>query len=231
MYVFPGQGAGFPGMAAEPYRAEPVFRAELDRALEALRPWTDAPLRELLLDPGHPDLFERTEVAQPALFAVEYALASWWAAVGVRPAALVGHSVGEFTAACLAGIFSLADAARLVAARGRLMGRLPAGSMLAVPLPESEVRALIGDGPGPDGLDLSAVNAPDRCVVAGTPEAVAELRERLAAWAWRPACSPPGTPSTPAMWTRSSASSPRWPPACRCTHPRCPWSLRSRAPG
>ncbi len=181
VYVFPGQGAGFPGMAAEPYRAEPVFRAELDRALEALRPWTDAPLRELLLDPGHPDLFERTEVAQPALFAVEYALASWWAAVGVRPAALVGHSVGEFTAACLAGIFSLADAARLVAARGRLMGRLPAGSMLAVPLPESEVRALIGDGPGPDGLDLSAVNAPDRCVVAGTPEAVAELRERLAA--------------------------------------------------
>ncbi|MFD3698351.1 amino acid adenylation domain-containing protein [Streptomyces sp. NPDC058646] len=176
VYAFPGQGSGFAGMAAEAYRAEPLFRAGLDRVLEALRPWTDAPLRELLLHPGHENLFDRTEVAQPALFAVEHALASWWAAVGIRPAALVGHSVGEFTAACLAGVFSLADAARLVTARGRLMGGLPPGAMLAVPLPESEVRALLGDG-----LDLAAVNAPDRCVVAGDPGAVEELRERLAA--------------------------------------------------
>ncbi|GAA0280040.1 hypothetical protein GCM10010302_17240 [Streptomyces polychromogenes] len=176
VFVFPGQGSGFPGMGAEAHAAEPVFREALEQALEALRPWTDAPLRDLLLDPEHPDLFDRTEVAQPALFAFEYALASWWAAVGIRPAALVGHSVGEFTAAALAGVFTLADAARLVAARGRLMGRLPVGAMLAVPLPEAEVRALLGDD-----LDVAAVNAPDRCVVAGAPEAVERLRERLAA--------------------------------------------------
>ncbi|GAB2623799.1 hypothetical protein GCM10027168_64680 [Streptomyces capparidis] len=184
--LFPGQGVGHPGVAAEPYRAEPAFRRALDDCLDALRPWTGAPLRELLLDPAHPDLFDRTDVAQPALFALGYALAEWWAALGVRPAALVGHSVGEWTAACVAGVFPLDDAARLVAERGRLAATMPAGAMLAVPLPEARVRDLLAvagpaaGAPG-GGVDLAAVNAPDRCVVAGPPAAVAELRRRLAA--------------------------------------------------
>ncbi|MFF2146135.1 SDR family NAD(P)-dependent oxidoreductase [Kitasatospora sp. NPDC058190] len=177
-FLYPGQGAGRPGMAAEPYRAEPVFRAALDRCLDAMRPWTAAPLRALLLDPAHADLFDRTEVAQPALFAVEYALTAWWTALGIRPVALAGHSVGEFAAACAAGVFELPGAARLVAERGRLMGTMAPGAMLSVPLPEPELRALLDD---PDGPELAAVNAPDRCVVAGAPDAVARLAERLAA--------------------------------------------------
>ncbi|MEU8924836.1 SDR family NAD(P)-dependent oxidoreductase [Kitasatospora sp. NPDC048545] len=176
-FLYPGQGAGRPGVAAEPYRTEPVFRAALDRCLEALRPWTAAPLRALLLDPAHPDLFDRTEVAQPALFAVEHALTEWWTALGVRPVALAGHSVGEFAAACAAGVFELPDAARLVAERGRLMGTMAPGAMLSVPLPEQELRAFLD---GPDGLEPAAVNAPDRCVVAGAPDAVSRLAGRLA---------------------------------------------------
>ncbi|MFE1577144.1 SDR family NAD(P)-dependent oxidoreductase [Streptomyces fradiae] len=201
-FLYPGQGAGTPGMAAEPYRSEPAFRDALDRCLEALRPWTGAPLRELLLDPAHPDGLDRTEVAQPALFAVAYALTEWWAALGVRPVAVAGHSVGELAAACAAGVFTLADSARLVVRRGALMGGMPRGAMLAVPLPEAELRALIAEsGPWPEdraGADrlrhgdalqgdaggapeIAAVNAPDRSVAAGTPAAVARLAELLEA--------------------------------------------------
>ncbi|MEU9417335.1 SDR family NAD(P)-dependent oxidoreductase [Streptomyces sp. NPDC048272] len=184
--LYPGQGAGAPGLAAEPYEAEPVFREALDRALDALEPWTGATPKALLLDPSHPDLFDRTEVAQPALFAVEYALTAWWTAVGIRPVALVGHSVGEFAAACAAGVFTLRDAARLVAERGRLMSGMPPGAMLAVPLPERETRAHLdrlgreldpADAPLPE---IAAVNAPDRCVVAGDPAAVDRFAALLA---------------------------------------------------
>lgn len=184
--LYPGQGAGAPGLAAEPYEAEPAFREALDHALEALEPWTGATPRALLLDPAHPDLFGRTEVAQPALFAVEYALTAWWTAVGIRPVALVGHSVGEFAAACAAGVFTLRDAARLVAERGRLMAGMAPGAMLAVPLPERETRAhldLLGRELGPDWgplPELAAVNAPDRCVVAGDPGTVDRFAALLA---------------------------------------------------
>lgn len=186
--LYPGQGAGAPGLAAEPYASEPAFRDGLDRALQALAPWTGAPLRSLLLDPAHPDLFDRTEVAQPALFAVEYALTAWWTALGIRPVALAGHSVGEFAAVCAAGVFTLQDAARLVAERGRLMGGMPHGAMLAVPLPEREAGEYLDrirterGAPGSDAplLEIAAVNAPDRCVVAGDPVAVDHLSALLA---------------------------------------------------
>ncbi|MDX3128264.1 type I polyketide synthase [Streptomyces europaeiscabiei] len=186
--LYPGQGAGAPGLAAEPYAAEPAFRDGLDHALEALAPWTGAPLRALLLDPAHQDLFDRTEIAQPALFAVEYALTAWWTALGIRPVALAGHSVGEFAAACAAGVFTLRDAARLVTERGRLMGGMPNGAMLAVPLPEREVREYLdrahtelgARGTVTPPLEIAAVNAPDRCVVAGEPGAVDHLTTLLA---------------------------------------------------
>ncbi|MFH7340382.1 SDR family NAD(P)-dependent oxidoreductase [Streptomyces sp. KHY 26] len=180
--LYPGQGAGSPGMAAEPYAHEPVFRAALDRCLDALRPWTDAPLRELLLDPAHVGGLDRTEAAQPALFAVGHALTEWWTALGLRPTALAGHSVGELVAACAAGVFTLPDAARLVARRGALMGTMPEGAMLAVPLPETELRAVLADwkedeAPAPE---IATVNAPDRCVAAGDPAAIARLADVLA---------------------------------------------------
>ncbi len=180
-FLLPGQGAQEPGMAAGLYRDEPVFRDELDRAAEAFRPHLSFDLREVLTaeGPGRtpPRAAElaRTEVAQPALFAVEHALARTWMAWGVRPRALLGHSLGEYVAGCLAGVLSLDDAAVLVAARGRLLQGLPPGAMLAVPLPPEEVEPLLVDG-----LALAAVNGPARTVVSGPPEAVAALEELLA---------------------------------------------------
>ncbi len=115
----------------------------------------------------------QTWLTQPALFPVEYALARWWISLGVEPAAMVGHSIGEYVAACLAGVFSLEDALAIVAARGRLIYDLPAGSMLAVPLAADEIK-LNG------ALSLAAVNNPEMCVVSGPTPEIAALEERLA---------------------------------------------------
>jgi len=188
VFLFPGQGAQHVGMGRELYDGEPAFRAALDRCADLLAPHLGLDLRQLLYPAAagagrEPDAdaaraLEQTAVAQPALFAVEYALAQLWSEWGVRPAAMLGHSIGEYVAACLAGVLTLADALALVAERGRLMQALPAGAMLAVPLPEAEVRELLAaDG----GLALAAVNAPALCVVSGPPAAVAALAEGLAA--------------------------------------------------
>ncbi|MCP4655658.1 MAG: acyltransferase domain-containing protein, partial [bacterium] len=117
----------------------------------------------------------RTELTQPALVAVEHALARLWMSWGIRPWAMIGHSIGEYVAACLAGVFTLEEALPLVAERGRLIAGLPAGAMLAVALPEDELRAELSDE-----LALAAVNGPRRCVVSGPAVAVAALAERLA---------------------------------------------------
>ncbi len=117
----------------------------------------------------------QTQYTQPALFVVEYALAKLWMSWGVQPQAMIGHSIGEYVAACLAGVFSLEDALKLVAERGRLMQSLPAGAMLMVPLAEREVRELLGDQ-----LALAAINSPSRCVVAGPTAAVEALERKLA---------------------------------------------------
>jgi acyl transferase domain-containing protein len=179
-FLFPGQGAQHPGMAAGLYRTEESFRTEVDRCCRILEPLLGLDLRRLMFPPaGEEDAaagnLERTEHAQPALFTVEYALARLWMAWGIEPRALLGHSIGEYVAACLAGVFSLEDALRLVAARGRLMQSLPPGAMAAVPLPAEEVRELL-----PAGLSLAAVNEPERCVVSGDFAAVAALEGRLA---------------------------------------------------
>ncbi|MGN9779208.1 hybrid non-ribosomal peptide synthetase/type I polyketide synthase [Micromonospora sp. H33] len=179
LFTFPGQGAQRSGMAHALYAQEPVFRAEVDRAAELLAPLLGEDIRRLL----YPDDDERTAAeesvnqtryAQPALFVVEHALAKLWEAWGVRPAAMLGHSVGELVAACLAGVFTLPDALRLVAARGRLMQAAPPGAMLAVPLPEAELLPLLGDG-----LDLAAVNGPRQCTVSGAPDDIDTFAARL----------------------------------------------------
>ncbi len=171
VFLFPGQGAQHAGMAAGLYEREPTFRAAIDACAEVL-----APLGidlKALLDRG--DLTETGEV-QPALFAVEYALAQVWISRGVKPAAVLGHSLGELVAATIAGVFSLPAALRLVVRRGRLMQSTAEGAMLAVPLGEAE----IGEWLGSD-VELAAVNAPDRCVLSGPVEAVERLRQVLAA--------------------------------------------------
>jgi acyl transferase domain-containing protein/acyl carrier protein len=179
VFMFPGQGAQYANMGLELYRTEPEFQEHIDRCCQLLKPHLAVDLRDVLY-PGDEDLesasetLKQTLVAQPALFTIEYALAKLLMSWGVRPAALVGHSIGEYVAACLAGVFSLEDALAVVAARGRLMQGLPGGAMLAISVPEREITAYLSDG-----LSLAAVNSPSVCVVAGAPEAVAELEERL----------------------------------------------------
>ncbi|HYG64276.1 MAG TPA: SDR family NAD(P)-dependent oxidoreductase [Thermoanaerobaculia bacterium] len=184
VFLFSGQGAQYAGMGRDLYRDEPVFRDEIDRCAALLQPRLGLDLRDLLYPAsGTPEDHEeanrrlgRTAVTQPALFTIEWALARLWMSWGIRPEAMIGHSIGEYVAACVAGVFSLEDALVLVAERGRLMEGLPAGAMLSVPLPEAEVEALLGRQ-----LSLAAVNAPGRCVVSGPEEAVAALEKQLAA--------------------------------------------------
>ncbi|MET0646490.1 MAG: SDR family oxidoreductase [Pyrinomonadaceae bacterium] len=179
VFMFPGQGAQHAGMSQGLYEAEPLFREQVERHAELLRPRLGLDLRDVLYsaEAGAEEaarLLKQTFVTQPALFVVEYALARLWMSWGVRPAAMIGHSVGEYVAACLAGVLAAEDALVLVAERGRLMQQLPAGLMLAVPLPEREVNALL-----PPGLSLAAVNTPNSCVVAGAAETVSEFQTAL----------------------------------------------------
>ncbi|HET8683497.1 MAG TPA: SDR family NAD(P)-dependent oxidoreductase, partial [Micromonosporaceae bacterium] len=176
-FLFSGQGAQFAGMAAQLYQVEPVFREAVDSCAEVLRPELDGDLREWMFSTGDQQAEERlrqTRYTQPALFVVDYALARLWESWGVRPSAMIGHSIGEYVAATLAGVFALADALRLVAARGRLMQELPAGAMLAVQAGEERVAAGL-----PEGLSVAVVNGPGTCVVAGPPDDVARYAESL----------------------------------------------------
>ena len=177
-FLFPGQGAQYVGMARDLYDGEPEFAAELDRCAELFTPHLGRDPRALLFGaPDDPDTvaeLTRTELTQPVLFMVEYALARLWESLGVRPKAMVGHSVGEYVAACLAGVFSLEDAVRLVAVRGRLVQTMPSGSMLAVFLPERETADWLTAE-----LDLAAVNSTGLCVVSGPADAVDDLQRRL----------------------------------------------------
>jgi len=179
-FLFPGQGTQRVGMAEALYRSEAVFREETDRCARLLQPHLGLDLRDVLFpSEGKEDAearLERTALAQPALFTLEYALARLWLSRGVRPAAMLGHSLGEYVAACLAGVFSLEDALALVAARGRLMQGLPAGGMVAVPRSEAGLRAVL-----PPELSLAALNGPSACVAAGPLAAVEALEARLAA--------------------------------------------------
>jgi acyl transferase domain-containing protein/SAM-dependent methyltransferase/acyl carrier protein len=177
-FLFPGQGAPRPGVGAALYGGETVFRAELDRCTELLRA-SVGDIRDLLLPgPGGPaeHRLRRTAEAQPVLFALGYAMARQWQAWGVRPDAVLGHSLGEYVAACLAGVFTLEDALTVVVRRAELMQRMPPGAMLAVAAPAAD---LAGDLSGA-GLSLAAVNGPAQCVVSGPEPAVAELAAGLA---------------------------------------------------
>ncbi|HEX6290948.1 MAG TPA: SDR family NAD(P)-dependent oxidoreductase [Herpetosiphonaceae bacterium] len=180
-FLFPGQGAQYVRMGLELYQIEPVFRAAVDRCAELLKPHLKLDLRDVLFPmPTEAEAaaqqLEQTAITQPALFVIEYALAQLWMSWGITPGALIGHSIGEYVAATLAGVFRLEDALRLVAARGRLMQSLPTGSMLSVSLSEADVRPLLSEN-----LSLAATNGPALSVVSGTPEAVAALEQRLAA--------------------------------------------------
>lgn len=171
-FLFPGQGSQYPGMALGLAQDIPFFAEELGRADRILNSELGIPLLRSLEDRRPLD---QTALLQPILFAVEYAIARLLMHWGLRPAGLLGHSLGEYVAACLADVFSLEQALSLVAERGRLMADTPAGAMLSVPLSEAESRALL-----PPGLDLAAVNGPSQCVVSGEVEAIEALMLKLA---------------------------------------------------
>ena len=168
-FLFSGQGSQHAGMCAELYRAEHVFRAAVDRCAELLHPHFGRDVRELLKHGTDSELSE-THVAQPILFVTEYALAVLWMSWGVQPAAMLGHSIGEYVAAHLAGVFSLEDALMLVSARGHLMQAMPPGDMLAVRLTAVELRPRLREG-----TEIAAINAPALCSVSGTRDAVEAL--------------------------------------------------------
>jgi acyl transferase domain-containing protein/thioesterase domain-containing protein/acyl carrier protein len=177
VFLFPGQGAQSAGMAADLYANAPIFRDHFDQCAEQLPPHLGLDLREVVFARG--DCVEsayaalnRTSITQPALFSIEYSLAQWWLQVGVRPHAMVGHSIGEYVAACLAGVLTLEDALALVAVRGRLMEECPAGAMLAVGLSAAELSLT-------DECSLAAVNGPQQCVVSGPTAAIEELQRQL----------------------------------------------------
>lgn len=189
-FLFPGQGAQYVNMGANLYEEEPLFRETVDLCAELLMPHLGRDLREVLY-PAEGDaeaaaaLLRETFYTQPTLFAIEYALARLWISWGVRPAAMIGHSIGEYVAACLADVFELKDALMLVAARGRLMRELPAGAMLSVRLPAAELTARLASD-----CAIAAVNGPTLCVVAGPTETVAALQRRPRGSAGRLQASP-----------------------------------------
>jgi acyl transferase domain-containing protein len=167
VFMFTGQGAQYVNMGADLYSSEVIFKEQIDKCSKLLLPGLGLDLRDVLYP--SPDkaketeeLLTQTRITQPALFAFEYALATLWMSWGVKPSALIGHSIGEYVAACLSGVFSLEDALSLVVQRGKLMQSMPHGIMLAVSLPEEDLLKIL-----PTTLSLATLNGPTQCVVSG----------------------------------------------------------------
>ncbi len=177
--MFSGQGSQYINMGLNLYRHERVFQNAIDTCAEILTPILDRDIRELLYPTvdnltAHTELLNQTNYTQPALFAIEYALAQLWQSWGIKPIASIGHSIGEYVSACLAGVFSLDDALKLVAARGKMMWELPRGSMLSVRLSGEEMESRL-----PKGLAIAAYNSTVLCVVSGPTESVELLQQEL----------------------------------------------------
>jgi len=177
--LFTGQGSQYPGMARTLYETQPTFRRTLDRCAELLRPHLDKPLLSLLHPASGEDAaLHQTGHAQPALFSVEYSLAELWRSWGLEPDAVLGHSVGEYVAACVAGCFSLEDGLKLIAERGRLMQQLPLnGEMVLVTADEATVKAALA--PYAAVLSIAAINGPRNVVISGEKTAMAAVVARF----------------------------------------------------
>jgi len=185
VFMFSGQGAQYLRMASGLYDSEPVFRTTLDRCADTLLPHLGRDIRPLLFAEASDSAsaaLNNTGVAQPILFAVEYSLAALLASLGIRPTAMIGHSLGEYVAATLAGVMSERDALMLIAERARLMAALPSGAMLAVPLPQAQVAACLqSHSAAAPGCALAAHNSANSCVLSGPADQIEHMRQRLLA--------------------------------------------------
>lgn len=178
VFAFPGQGNQYLGMGSNLYQNESVYRDAIDECCEILRPHLDIDLRDLMFAPVNDrqaaEILNQTRYTQPAIFITSYAMAKCWLSWGIQPDAMIGHSVGEYVAATLAGVFSLQHAVLAIAQRSQLIQNLPGGSMLAVLLPEQEITPLLSSV-----LSVAAVNNPGLTVVAGPTPAISELEDYL----------------------------------------------------
>ncbi len=178
IFMFPGQGAQYLNMGRRLYESEPTFREACDRCFEWLKSKHQLDLKSMLFvaeaTPALTQNLTQTSIAQPALFSIEYALAQLWMSWGVTPNSTIGHSIGEYVAACIAGVFSLEDALSLVVARGRLMQQQPPGAMVAVRLSAEAVRPFLDNS-----LSVAASNSPSLTTVSGTIEEIEEFRSKL----------------------------------------------------
>jgi amino acid adenylation domain-containing protein len=178
VFMFPGQGSQYTNMGLGLYQIGSTFRKETDHCFEILKPLMDYDIKEILYPSSVSSVaksrINQTEIAQPLLFVFEYALAKLLMTWGIKPYAMIGHSIGEYTAACLAGVLSLEDALTAVVSRGKLIQQLPGGSMISIALPEKQVKPLLSEE-----ISLAAVNSPGYCVVSGTHESIDSLTKKM----------------------------------------------------
>jgi iturin family lipopeptide synthetase A len=187
-FMFPGQGSQYVNMGLELYQTEPIFRKEMDCCFEIVHTLTDYDIKETLYPASRQNRsngsnrsyttyksdIHQTEITQPVIFVIEYALAKLLMAWGFQPDAMIGHSIGEYTAACLAGVFSLPEALQIVVDRAKLMQKMPPGAMLSVTLPENRLIPLLTED-----ISLAGINSTQLCVVSGPHDAIENFQKKM----------------------------------------------------
>ena len=177
VFLFPGQAAQYVNMGLDLYKNNSVFRSYLDTCAELLQPILNVDIRDIIFpesgdEEKATEQLQNTVYTQPTIFSIEYSLAMLWMDLGIKPVAVLGHSMGEFTAACVAGVFDLETGLKLIAKRGSIMQELELGSMLTVMLPPSEVEEYLNDR-----LSISVINTPSSCVISGDTEAIEAIKK------------------------------------------------------